>query len=331
MSTGPFPILFLAPSSPIDAVFASGLFKRLHEEVDNAAFTVVASRASAALFRDAPKREETVLREGAGWGAGLSLWSRLRRRRWGLIVDAVGGKMIGWLPARKRARWPKLEEGVVEHKVTTFSRLLKLEEEPAAPHLFVGDKTEARAQEIVGEGGPLLALSPGAPWIGQAWPPERFARTAAQLLGPGGPLAEGRLLIVGAEEDWKAAESLRRSITRDRWIDLTGEKDPLLAHACLAKARLYIGGATLYSQLAAAAGAPTLALFGPNDEAVERPWGDKARVVRGPRSFKAIQASDPGLDQPVCHMLDLPVETVTSAAMELLRETAAPSSKRKHG
>ncbi len=330
MSTGPFPILFLAPDRPIDAVFASGLFKRLHDEVENAAFTVVAPAAAAALFRDAPKREETVLREGPGWGRALSLWSRLRRRRWGLIVDAVGGKLIGWLPAKKRARWPKLEDGAAEHRVITFARLLKLEEEPPDPYLFIGDKTQARAEEILGEGGPILALSPGAPWIGQAWPPERFARAAAQLLGDGGPLAHGRLLIVGAQEDWKAAESLRRSITRDRWIDLTGEKDILLVLACLAKARLYIGGATLFTHLAAAAGAPTLALFGPNDEAVERPWGPKARVVRGPRSFKTIQSSDPGLDQPVCHMLDLPVETVTAAALELLKETGSSASRRKH-
>jgi ADP-heptose:LPS heptosyltransferase len=329
MSTGPFPILFIAPSDPIDAMFASGVFKRLHDEIDNAAFTVVADPASAPLFRDAPKREVTILRQGRGLSQTMSLWMQLRRRRWGLVLDADGGKLAGWVPAKKRAR-PRPDDGAPVHKVIAAARLLKLEEEPPAPFLFVSDKVEARAREILGEGGgPLLALSPGAPWIGRAWPPERFARTAAQLLGERSPLSQGRLLIVGAAEDWKAAESLRRSIVRERWIDLTGEKDPLLVHACLAKARLFIGGATLYAHMAASAGAPTIALFGPNDETIERPWGDQVRAIRGPRSFKALQASDPGLDQPVCHMLDLPVETVGAAALELLKQTAP--GKRKHG
>jgi ADP-heptose:LPS heptosyltransferase len=120
-------------------------------------------------------------------------------------------------------------------------------------------------------------------------------------------------------------------VARGRWIDLTGQSDLLLVQACLAQARLYLGGATLYSHIAAAAGTPTIALFGPNDDAVERPWGENVRVVRGPRSFKAIQATDPHLDQPVCHMLDLPVEQVAEAALQLLDDTGPKTGKRRHG
>lgn len=332
MPSGPFPILFLAPADPIDAVFASGVFKRLHDEVENASFTVVATPEVAGLFRDAPKREATIVREKGGWSAALSLWLKLRRRRWGLIVDPSGGKLAGWLPAKRRARPRPEDPNHPVHKVVAAAGLLKLDEaEAPAPYLFVSERTQAQADELIGEGGPLLAMAPGAPWIGQAWPPERFARTAAHLMGNGGPLADGRLLVLGGAEDWKASESLRRSISRGRWIDLTGRPDPLLALACVSKARLFIGGTCVFTHLAAAAGTPTIALFGPNDEALERPWGDKVRVVRGPRSFKVIRASDPNLDQPVCHMLDLTVEQVAEAATELLRETAPRTGKRRHG
>ena len=331
MPAGPFPILFFAPADPIDAIFASGLFKRVHDEVDNASFTVVTSSASAPLFREAPKREATILRDRQGWGAFLSLWIQLRRRRWGLVLDAVGTRLTGLVSAKRRARRSPEEDPAPVHKVITAARLLKVEEDPPAPYLFTSEPTRARAIELLGEGGPLLAMAPGARWIGQVWPPERFARAAAQLMGEGGPLRDARLLIVGAPEDWKAAESLRRSITRDRWIDITGQADLLLVHACLAQARLYIGGACLFSHIAAAAGAPTIALFGPNDEAIERPWGDNVRVVRGPRSFKAIRAADPNLDQPVCHMLDLTVELVAEAAVQLLDATASKPGKRRHG
>ena len=50
--------------------------------------------------------------------------------------------------------------------------------------------------------------------------------------------------------------------------------------------------------LAAAAGAPTLGLFGPSDERLYAPVGRRTpRVVRGPRDFEAIKAVDPGFNQ----------------------------------
>ena len=57
--------------------------------------------------------------------------------------------------------------------------------------------------------------------------------------------------------------------------------------------------------LAAAAGCPTLGLFGPTDEELSAPVGPYARVVRGPRTFEEVRRSDPQLSQPVCHMIDM--------------------------
>lgn len=329
MASGPFPILFFAPADLQDAIMVSGVFARLHDEVDNASFTVVAGAEAAALFRDAPKREATVIDETAGLGARLALWSRLRRRRWGLILDAAGRKLSGSLPALRRMRISDLDPAP-GHKLIQAARLLKLEEDPPPPFLFTSEKTRARAEELLGEGGPILALAPGGSWLGRTWPVERYARLAAQLLETP-QLAGGRLLVVGTPEDRAAAEMLRRTISRERWIDLTGERDPLVVHACLQRARLFVGGAVAASHMAAAAGTPTLALFGPDDEATCGPWGRRVKILRGPRSAQAIQAIDANLDQPVCHMLDLPVESAFEAARELLDERRPGVDKRRHG
>ena len=330
MPSGPFPILFFAPPELPDAFFVTGVFKRLHDEIDNASFTVVAGPRAAALFRDAPKREATLIDEGPGLGRSLDLWGKLRRRRWGLIVDTVGRKLSGRLPAKRRMRASDAEP-TGGHRVAQAARLLKLGDEPPAPFLFVSEQTARQAQAILGEGGPLLALAPGASWIGRTWPVERYARLAARLLED--PALEGgRLLIVGGgDKDRKAADTLRRTIPRDRWIDLSTEKDPLVVYACLERVRLFVGNATVFSHMAAAAGAPALTLFGPDDEAVIAPWGPRVQVIRGPRSLQAIRSVDPHLDQPVCHMLDVPVETVLDAARGLLKHTAKDMEKPRHG
>ncbi len=73
--------------------------------------------------------------------------------------------------------------------------------------------------------------------------------------------------------------------------------------------------------LAAAAGAPTLGLFGPSDEALYAPWGPRARTVRGSRSFETFLEVDPNLDQQICHMMELSASSVLMAAERLIADT----------
>jgi ADP-heptose:LPS heptosyltransferase len=84
---------------------------------------------------------------------------------------------------------------------------------------------------------------------------------------------------------------------------------------------LFIGNDSGTMHLAAAAGAPTLGLFGPSDEQLYGPWGPNTRAVRGPRSYEQIRAVDPSFGQALCHMMDLSVETVAAAAEDLLAAT----------
>jgi len=129
------------------------------------------------------------------------------------------------------------------------------------------------------------------------------------------------VLILGGPGDERSAEPLRRALPRERWIDLTGQGDLLTAYACLKRARLFIGNDSGLMHLAAAAGAPTLGLFGPSDDRLYGPWGRHARVVRGPRGFAEFKAIDPDLNQPLCHMMDLKVEQVTEEARALFEDS----------
>ena len=317
-----FPILFIASSRIGDAVLASGLINRLHDEIPNARFTIVAGPLSAPLFADIPKLSQVIVMEKTkGKGHWFKLWTQVRGRKWGLIVDRRGSSIARFLSAKRRAIHRTLP-GEPVHKVVEAARLLKVADDPPGPFLFTSAETEAKADAILGaENGPLLAVAPAANWIGKTWPVERFALTAVQLMRPGGPFETGRLLILGGPDDWRASEPLRRSLPRDRWIDLTAKTDLLTAYACLKRARLFIGNDSGLMHLAAAAGVPTLGLFGPSDERLYGPWGPDSRTVRGPRSLAQIKIKDPDLNQPVCHMLDLPAEQVVAAARDLFEAT----------
>lgn len=94
------------------------------------------------------------------------------------------------------------------------------------------------------------------------WPLERFQEL-------------GRWLAQGMPVEWCAGPEEPLAGAR-RFHDL-------YELACwLAQARLFVGNDSGIAHLAAAAGSPVVALFGPTDPSVWAPRGDRVRVVRSP-------------------------------------------------
>jgi ADP-heptose:LPS heptosyltransferase len=321
MARGAFPILFITSNRIGDAVLSSGLLKRLSDEIPNARFTVVAGPFAAPLFEELPTLDRVVvLPKSKGGGHWVELWRQVRRTRWGLVVDLRGSGLSRFVSTRRRAIWRKTA-GPPVHKVIEAARVLKIEDDPAPPYIFTSPETEARAEELTAGFGPILALAPAANWLGKTWPIERFSRVAMRLLDPQGPMKGGRLMVLGGPGDAKLVKGMRDIVMRNQFINLTEDTDLLTAFACLKRARLFIGNDSGTMHLAAAAGIPTLGLFGPSDDTLYAPWGTDTRVARGPRTYEQIRAVDPSFGQALCHMMDLSVETVGAAAEQLLAAT----------
>ena len=317
---GRFPILYIAEADAEDAVLSSGVLAHLVESLPEASFTIVGSAASAPLFAETPRLAQLLVLEREGHFEWIALWNQVRATKWGLVVDMRGSTLSGKLRRHKRAVRGKDEPGV--HAVEAAARVLKLDpEETPAPRIFVSEQTlaEVRARfPATGGEGPILAVGPGVEWMGKRWPAERYAKVAAKLLADDGPLAGGRLMLVGEEIDREAAHTIRYAVPRARVIELQGKLTRLQTAAALSQAALYLGADSIWTHLAVAAGAPTVAVFGPSDETTRGPW--KGVTVRGPRSFEEFQKLDPRLNQAIQHMMDLPWERVLKAAQKVLKE-----------
>ena len=316
---GRFPILYIAEADAEEAVLSSGGLAQLVEAIPQATFTVVGSPASAPLFADLPRLQRLITLDRDGRWDWIALWNQVRETNWGLVVDMRGSTLSGKLRRQRRAVKGKALPGV--HLAEQAARTLQLDEIPA-PKLFIGRDTQEAADALIPPGtGPILAIGPGGDWIGKRWPADRYAKVAISLLGEGGPLAGGRLMIVGEEADRDAAKTVRSAVKRDRVIELQGRLTRLQTAAALSHATLYLGGDSLWTQLAVAAGVPAVAVFGPSDETLKRPWTGVA--VRGPRTLDEFRELDPRLNQHIQHMMDLPYERVLKAAKRLLAERAA--------
>ncbi|MFC3068582.1 glycosyltransferase family 9 protein [Phenylobacterium soli] len=334
MARGSFPILFITATRIGDAVLSSGLIKRLHDEIPQASFTIVAGPVAAPLFAEVPNLDEVIVfakaKDGSHW---FDLWRKVRKRRWGLIVDMRGSGISRFLSAKRRAVYRRPAGAAPVHKVLEAARVLRIEDDPAPPHIFTSPAIEAYADELTAGTGPILALAPAANWVGKTWPLERFSQVAIRLLrNSGAPLENGRLMVLGGRDEVNLGRDLKEVVARGQLIDLAGKVDLLTAYACLKRARLFIGNDSGAMHLAAAAGVPTLGLFGPSDERLYGPWGEHARAIRGTRTLEQIQQADPHLTQAICHMMDLGVEPVLRAAEQLLAESEpAPLARTQHG
>lgn len=316
---GTFPILYIAEADAEEAVLSSGLLAHLVEEVPNARFTIVGSAASAPLFAETPGLDQLIVLERESRFDWIALWNKVRETRWGLVVDLRGSTLSGKLKRHRRAVRGKDDPAL--HAVEAAAAVMQLDE-PVAPRLFISDRTQADVDALVRpDGRPILAVGPGVDWMGKRWPAERFAKVAGPLLADDGPLAGGRLMIVGEEADRDAAHTIRLAVQRHRVIELQGRLTRLQTVAALKHASLYIGADSVWTQLAVAAGAPCVGVYGPSDERRTGPWGGIA--VRGARSIDEFRALDPRLNQSIQHMMDLPADRVLKKTCAFLTRTQA--------
>lgn len=316
---GRFPILYIAEADASDAILSSGVLAYMVEAMPQASFTVVGSPKSAPLFADTPRLDRLIVLERDSRLDWLGLWNKVRETKWGLVVDMRGTTLSAKLKRQKRAVRGAWEAGV--HAVEQAARVLQLEEIPA-PKLFVSETTQAAANALIpAEDVPLLAIGPGADWMGKVWPSERYAKVAVALVGDGGPLEGGRVIVVGDENARDTAHTIRLSLPRNRVTELQGRLSRLEMVAAVSRAALYVGADTIWTDLAVAAGVPVVAAFGPSDEAEHGPWGGIA--VRGPRSVDEYRKIDPNLNQAIQHMNDLPADRVLKAAKTLLEQRAS--------
>jgi ADP-heptose:LPS heptosyltransferase len=264
-------------------------------------------------------------------GHWLDLWKRTVTRPWSLVVDLRGSAM-GWVIPALRRRIIK-SSWEPKHRLVHLSSVLGLAE-ALPPRLWATEAQHAEAARLIPDGGPVLAVGPTANWGAKQWLGESFAQVVAALTGPGGILSGARVAVFASTDERAKAAPVLDSIPADRRIDLCGGPDLPTAYACLKRCQFYLGNDSGLMHMAAAAGIPTLGLFGPSSEVFYGPFGPRTASVRGPRSFEDIcHAPNYDYRSQDCMMTDLTPERVIEAAQSLWTRCGgcvkpAPSSER---
>jgi heptosyltransferase-3 len=154
--------------------------------------------------------------------------------------------------------------------------------------------------------GEYLALHPGSAWAGKRWPESHWIGLITRCARAGWPMA-----LTGAPEEKPLAQRILAGTApeaRARVADLCGAASLLGSAWVHAHARLSVTGDTVAMHLAAAAGTPTLALFGPSNPIETGPYGRGHLVLQTDPS----PAPDLVLDRPHPGLTGLKPEEVAA-------------------
>jgi ADP-heptose:LPS heptosyltransferase len=311
-------ILFITATRIGDAILSTGVLQHLLERHPGARVTVVCGPDAASLFEAVPGLDRVLVMRKKRWSMHwVHMWKTCVGSFWDCIVD-IRNAPVSYLLANKQ-NWHLGQSNLSDHKVVRLAAMMGLKDSPPCPRLWYTDQQSKKAEQVISSGGPVIAIAPVANWKPKTWAARNFVDLIGRLTKKQGILPGARVLVFGAESERDQAAELLSGIAMDQMVDCMGKLSLLEVYATMEKADLFIGNDSGLMHMAAAAGIPTLGLFGPSREEQYAPWGHKSMSVRGHLAYEEIFPPDydhrntDGLDL----MASLSVDRVEQAATEL--------------
>ncbi|RUT26590.1 heptosyltransferase [Asaia sp. W19] len=296
-------ILFITANRLGDAVISSGVLAELMRRHPRARITVACGPVAASYFEPCPAVERVIVVDKKPFDLHWAgLWWTCARRFWDLVIDLRGSGVSFFLPALRRRilRGGRRPGARIGHLAEAFPDPVTL-----MPEVWCRPEQETLAAEILPASRTYAALAPTANWEGKIWPSAHFVEIGRRMQ------ARGLVPVVfyGPGEAEKAlALPVIEALGHENGVvlDMGGQTSLGLVAALLKRCAVFVGNDSGLMHLSAAAGVPTLGLFGPSRASEYAPTGKAAHFVAAP---------GPEGEAPIA---GLPVETVWHEACKLM-------------
>jgi lipopolysaccharide heptosyltransferase I len=202
---------------------------------------------------------------GAARVIGFSIWHLREKTARPFYSEA--------LSERSESTGEAPDQEHVIHKNLRLLRTIGVDDDRIAfPLADVDSPALASVRAAIGD-APFALVNPGAAWPNKRWPPERFGEVAAFLRDVRGLTS---IVLWGPGEEALARAVAQNSAGSGRVAPATTIPDLL---ALSRRAALTVSGDTGPLHIAAAAGTPTVAIFGPTNPGRNGPWSASDVVV----------------------------------------------------
>ncbi|MDR2141867.1 MAG: lipopolysaccharide heptosyltransferase II [Deltaproteobacteria bacterium] len=246
-----------------------------------------------------PKKELRTLAPLRLWRALKAFRRQLRRADYDLSIDLQAlakSSLVAFLSgARLRLAYWETREGsflvsrgvkgpraaahVTERYLDVIRYLGPIPEKLTYPLPDFSLERAALSQRLLALGSPepRALFFPGASWETKRWPPENYAALGRELVKRGLSLVLG-----GSGDERDLTQKIIELAPEVGWVDLAGQTDLRQLMALTSLARLVVGSDSGPAHVAAAVGAPTISLYGPNSPDRTGVYGPLAQSLASP-------------------------------------------------
>ncbi|OGX44074.1 MAG: lipopolysaccharide heptosyltransferase II [Omnitrophica WOR_2 bacterium RIFCSPLOWO2_12_FULL_51_8] len=281
-------ILFITLSNIGDVILTLPVLDCLATSFPQAEITVIAGPRAEEIFRHNPRVSRLVIyHKRSTWKENFRLFQELKKEGFTLVVDLRNTLFGLLLPAKYRTAPISAPKSIAHMRDRHLHRLLKVTKSyQRLPNvtgnhsLWISRQDEDYIQNIFRENNitsadKIIVVAPGARSQVKRWPQDKFAQLP--------PLLEkefsARIILAGDKDDLPAAKYINAHYS-NRLIDLCGKTSLTQLAQLLKRAACVLSNDSAVLHLSSYLNIPTVAIFGPTDEAKYGPWSEIKAVVK---------------------------------------------------
>ena len=282
-----------------DVLLATPTLRAIKEARPDVLVTMMVNRGTEGVLSGNPDIDEILVLDKGSLAAQWRLIVELRRRRFDTVIDLTDGDrsaFLSWIsgaPVRVGFNDEQRRRGIcysvvvppqpgMRHRIERDQAALKplgIHASATPPRLWLTEEDEAGAGQLLNRIGirrdrPFIILQPGARYWFKAWPAERFAELADRLASE----YNCQVLIAGSRDEEALAQRIHEAATSHP-VSIAGQTTLKQFAAIAKRASLFVGNDSGAMHIAAAVGAPMVALFGPSNPEEWGPRGGPVEVI----------------------------------------------------
>ena len=292
-------ILIISSNLIGDSILSTGIIKYFIDRNPNSKLTIIVGPSAAQIYKNFPNLNKLIIinkqKYELHW---FEIWKKCFFSKWGIIID-FRSSLISYFLLRKKSYIFKHSNGMHQiHQLTHFFKLKNV----AYPIIYNSEIEEKIAKKKLLSDKKYIVIAPGGNWVPKIWPIENFNNLLCILLDTNKNIA---IILIGSKNDKeKFKKDLIKSIDERKVIDLMGE-NITQTHSFIKRSNLFIGNDSGLMHLAAASNITTIGLFGPTNDKLYAPFGEKCYIIRTKETFEDFKYIKIDINKSYMHSIKI--------------------------
>ena len=265
-----------------DNILSTGVFDYLSQQNPEAKFTFVIGPTAEPLLVNFNKIERVIsIRKKKFNFHWIEIYKKCSRSKWDIIVDFRSSLLSFFLSHKIKYIFKKNNN---LHHVKQLSNYFNFD----CSNLIINTSSneDLEAKKNINKKYIYFVIFPGGNWNPKIWPVENYNILIKKILLKNINI---KYIFVGSSVERDLYyEKLVNGIDKKLIIDLFGASLTLTS-AYMKKSNLFVGNDSGLMHLATASNLKTIALFGPTNDDVYGPCGEKNIVIRTKENYKYFQ------------------------------------------